>query len=80
MTDKIKRKVTIYNVDGTLADPKDHNLIGKHVRIEGSFLTEEELEESRRCGEEFMKGFKSHYIDDPNEIKDLVGLGDSDED
>lgn len=80
MVDKPKRKVTIYNSDRTLADPKDHNLIGKHVKIEGPFLTKEELEDSRRRGEEFMKGFKSHYVEDPDEIRRLFGEKDKNED
>lgn len=78
MVDKPKRKVTIYNADGTLADSGDHNLIGKHVMIEGPLFTEEELEDSRRRGEEFMKGFKSHYVEDPDEIRRLFGPGPKD--
>lgn len=78
MDDKQKRKVTIYNADGTLADPKDHNLIGKRVKVEGQFFTDEELEDSRRQGEEFMKGFESHYTEDQDEIRRAVGLGPKD--
>lgn len=75
MEKKTKRKVTVYNPDGSLADLKDHNLIGKHVVIEGPYFTEEELEDSRRRTREFMKGFKSRYIDDDEELRKESGFG-----
>lgn len=76
MVDKPERKVTVYNADGSLADLSDHNLIGKHVKIEGPFLTEEELEDSRRRCHEFMKGFKSRYIGDNEELRRQSGFDD----
>lgn len=69
MVNKLRRKVTIYNSDGTLSDQEDHNLIGKHLKIEGPFFTDDELEDSCSRYRDFMKDFKSHYIDDYDKIR-----------